>query len=101
MPINTALRLDTPYTPDAALVAERTESALGALWAVLEAPGLTIKHRRELLSIGIWKYTEAFGHAPHPKYRLRFRSHAAMDMAVPAVVQHEHVWPRRWIIDRL
>jgi hypothetical protein len=101
MPLLThQLNLGKAYTPDAG-VPERTASALAALWALLEAPGLTLPHRRHLLGIAIWKYTEAPGVRPHPKYRLPFRTLGAMDVASLAEVQHEHVWPRKWIIDRL
>ena len=101
MPLyNDQLRLGKTYSPDSG-VAERTESALAALWALLEAPGLTLAHRRELLGIAIWKYTEAPGVRPHPKYRLPFRTLAAMEVENRAEVQHEHVWPRKWLIDRI
>src|SRR4051812_2449504 len=94
------LKLGPAYTPDAG-VPERTASAVAALWALLEAPGINLPHRRHLLGIAIWKYTEAPGVPPHPKYRLPFRTLGAMDVHNHDMVQHEHVWPRKWIIDRL
>lgn len=94
------LKLGETYTPDAG-VEQRTASAVAAIWALLEAPGLMLEHRRHLLGIAIWKYTEAPGVPPHPKYRLPFRTTGAMDVSSEAPVEHEHVWPRKWIIDRL
>lgn len=94
------LKLGKTYTPDAG-VPERTASAVAALWALLEAPGLILAHRRHLLGIGIWKYTEAPGARPHPKYRLPFRTVGAMDVESKVPVQHEHVWTKEWLIDRL
>jgi hypothetical protein len=95
------LRLGKKYTPDGG-VPDRTASALRALWALLEVPRLTTAHRRHLLGIAIWKYTEAPGVRPHPKYRLPFRTLGAMDESIrDDMVQHEHVWPRAWLIDQL
>jgi hypothetical protein len=94
------LKLGKTYMPDAG-VPERTASAVAALWTLLEAPDLILAHRRHLLGIAIWKYTEAPGVPPHPKYRLPYRTAGAMDICNMDMVQHEHVWPRKWIIDRL
>jgi hypothetical protein len=95
------LKLGKTYTPDDG-VPERTASALAAIWTLLTAPGLTLAHRRHLVGIAIWKYTEAPGVRPHPKYRLPFRTLGAMDESIrDDMVQHEHVWPRKWLIDHL
>lgn len=94
------LRLGKTYTPDAG-VEDRISSALAALWTLLEARDVMPVHRRELLSIAIWKYTEAPGVRPHAMYRLPFRTLGAMDLEATSPVQHEHVWTRAWLTRQL
>src|SRR3712207_305549 len=60
VPYNDALSLDVPYT-GCLDVDDRRQSAVVAAWALLETPDVLLKHRRELLSIALWKYTEAEG----------------------------------------
>jgi len=62
---------------------------------VLGVEGLTDSHRREVLSLAVWFFTEADG-----KWNTRFRSAAAVG-ASPNLLNHEHVVPRRSIVDRL
>src|SRR4051794_24082351 len=77
-------------------------SALRAVQQLLQpVDGLSPAHRRELLSISLWKWTEAAGVAPHPKFNVRYATPAALDHSQPTKVNHEHLWPRKWIIDRL
>ena len=98
--LNTDMQLDQPFVPSPTAETVRS-GALAALWLLLEAPDLLLAHRRELMSVAVWKYTEAPSHRPYAKYRLPYRTRAAMDVSVPAAVQHEHVWPRKWLIDRM
>jgi hypothetical protein len=73
----------------------RRRSAVEMAKAVLAAE-LVPEHRREALSIAIWKFTEADG-----KYNCRFRSEGALGAADPKQLQHEHVVTRRSLIARL
>jgi hypothetical protein len=83
-------------------VEEARQSALQAvLHLLLPVPGLRLVHRRELLTICLWKWTEASGKAPHAKYNIRYATPVALNHDVPTKINHEHVWTRGWIIDRL
>lgn len=75
-------------------------SALELVRQILPMQGVHTRHHRELLSIALWKWTEAPGAAPHPKYNLRYVSRGVLAMD-DAKVNHDHVWPRKWIIDEL
>lgn len=78
------------------------ESALAAVMHLLQdVPPLSLTHQRELLGIALWKWTEAAGVPPHSKYNLRFATRGALNHDVQAKINHEHVWPRKWMIDRL
>ena len=61
-----------------------------------EVPGLLPEHRRECLSIALWKYTEAEGLSKH---KTRFRSKASL--AAPSDLRHDHVFQRANMIDAL
>lgn len=98
MPLNSIVRSDR-YVPDAS-VEERNASAHAAIMQILQMNGLIEKHQREFLTIALWKWTEASGIAPHEKYNVRFCS-AGTRAAEPAKVNHEHVWPRKGMIDKL
>lgn len=101
MPTNTAINLSRTYVEDAALPARR-ESAFALVRHLLSLPeSIAPNHRKEALSMAIWKWTEAEGVAPHAKFHVRMRSLRAIDLSHPASVNHEHVWPRKWIVDRL
>ncbi len=98
---NTVVRTGSPYAPTSA-VALAKDSALQAVHHLLQPlPALSLPHRRELLSIALWKWTEASGIAPYAKFNLRYVSDGARNTAVISRINHEHVWPRKWIIDRL
>lgn len=101
MPLNISVLRDAgPYarTPD---IQERERSLVQAVHLLLGTPDVDSRHRRQLIDIAIWKYTEASGLFPYPKYNLRFVSQGARNLEVEASVNHEHVWPRRWILDKL
>jgi hypothetical protein len=66
----------------------RIESALEAIRALLPL-ALLPAHKRELISICLWKLTEADG----GKYGTRYRSEAALD-APRSKLAHEHVYQR-------
>lgn len=100
MPTNVAVQLDRAYMEDAGMP-ERRESALRVIHHLLALSDVTIEHKKELLSIGLWKWTEAEGCAPHAKYHVRLRSLGAIDLENVSKVNHEHVWPRKWIIGEL
>lgn len=100
MPTNVAVQLDRAYMEDAGMP-ERRESALRVIHHMLGLSGVSQAHKKELLSIGLWKWTEAEGFAPHAKYHVRLRSLGAIDLENVAKVNHEHVWPRQWIIGQL
>lgn len=74
----------------------RRASAACLAAAVLATDGLTDAHRRYALDKAIWLYTEADG-----KSNTRFRSAAAVDVRDPKLLNHEHVIPRRVLIDEM
>jgi len=92
--------LHSPYVPGGS-VEERRSSALQLVSQTLAMSGVILVHQREMLSIGLWKWTEAAGVSPNPKYNIRFVSDGARDFGTKVKIQHEHVWTRKWIIDRL
>ena len=73
----------------------RRNSAIAAIRAILNAKDVIDTHRVELLSVCLWKLTEADG-----KYTTRFCSRHARD-AGPEKLAHDHVWQRRALIDKL
>ncbi|RPF29047.1 hypothetical protein [Georgenia muralis] len=100
MPTNTAINLSRVYVEDAGMPARR-ESALRLIHHQLGLTDVTDPHKKEMLSIAIWKWTEAEGVAPYAKYHVRLRSTGALDTSSPSPVNHEHVWQRKWIIEQL
>lgn len=80
---------------DADADARRT-SALNAVRAILAAD-LLPPHRKELLSVCLWKLSEAEG---INKYETRYASSASLGRPA-AELAHEHVHERRRLIDDL
>jgi hypothetical protein len=76
---------------------QRRESALAAADLLASASGLLPVHRRELLSIVVWKWTEADG----GKYGCRYRSAGVYNCSAPIEVQHEHVVTRELLVDEM
>jgi hypothetical protein len=74
---------------------DRIESATRALRAIL-ALDLYPAHKRELLSVCIWKLSEA----ESGKYRTRYRSIASIG-ADAKLLAHDHVFERRKLIAQL
>ncbi len=65
---------------------------------VASAEGLVLAHRTEVLSIAVWKFTEADG----GKYGVRYRTPAAAFADPPAEkVQHEHVITRKSLVAQM
>jgi hypothetical protein len=77
------------------------QSLAKVIKVLMESTDVDVKHRRQLVDIALWKYTEASGMLPYPKYNLRYVSDGARNLQVASKVNHEHVWSRRWILDRL
>lgn len=100
MPFNDAININAPYVADDTVHANRT-SAFNLIRQLLDLRDITEKHKKEQLSIGLWKWTEAEGVAPHAKYHTRLRSAGALNTNSPAKLNHEHVWPRSWLIEQL
>ena len=75
---------------------DRVRSAITAAEAIL---GLDLypAHKRELLSVCIWKVTEA---APMSKYQTRFQSRASLS-APESELAHDHVYQRKRLIDEM
>ena len=73
----------------------RLKSAITAMRAILQLSILPA-HKRELLSVCLWKVTEASG----SKYQTRFRSKKSLK-TLRKEWQHEHVYQRRFLVDRL
>lgn len=75
---------------------ERVRSAKTAIEALL-ALDIYPSHKRELLSICLWKLTEAEARG---KYNLRFQTPAALE-ASPRELQHEQVVERKRVVEAL
>ena len=73
---------------------KRIESAIVAIKALLPLD-LYLSHKKELLSICIWKITEADG-----KLKVRYWSEDALS-ASQKNLRHEHVFERKELISRL
>ena len=77
---------------------ERLASALVAIRALLSARDrLREDHLKELLSVCLWKVTEA--ESPH-KHKTRYRSASAIACNGKGV-QHDHVFERRKLVDEI
>lgn len=76
-------------------------SAYALVHQTLAMTALEPVHHREMLSIAMWKVTEAAGSAPHRKYNVRFCSEGVVDAVEPTKVNHEHVHTRKWMVDEL
>lgn len=81
------------------LAAEK--SAREIVEAALRLEGVTDKHRVEVLSLGIWKWTEARGIAPHAKYNVRYVTRGVREARERVKINHEHVFTRKWLIAEL
>jgi hypothetical protein len=76
--------------------ADRVRSAITAAETIVSLD-LYPAHKRELLSVCIWKITEA---APVSKYQTRFRSRASLS-APESELAHDHVNQRKSLIDEM
>jgi hypothetical protein len=76
--------------------AARRASAVRIAQLIVNDPVIVDTHKREMLSVAIWKMTEADG----GKLGCRFRSRGVLEPKV-ATIQHEHVIPRRELIQQL
>jgi hypothetical protein len=76
--------------------AERRRSAVQIAKLALSADGLLDEHRHQLLSVAVWKHTEADG-----KFTTRFRSEGALEVSDSSMLNHEHVYPRKWLRERM
>ena len=74
----------------------RRASAIRIAKLILDADGLEPEHRNELLSIAIWKYTEADG-----KSKTRYRSEGALHETDSKKLNHEHVVPRKCLREKM
>ena len=98
MPLSSDVRTDR-YVPDAS-VEECKTSAHAAVMHILQMQDVMPAHHRELLSIALWKWTEAAGLSPNPKYNIRFCSERVRS-GEPTAVNHEHVWTRQGLVTNL
>jgi hypothetical protein len=85
-------------TPD---VVTMRSSAYALVEQLLSMTQLEPIHHREMLSIAMWKVTEAAGNIPNRKYNVRYCSDGVVNAAEPTKVNHEHVHPRKWMVDEL
>lgn len=74
---------------------ENLASARRAIKAVLHLD-ITKKHKRKLLNAMLWAITEAPG-----KYNVRYITQAALRKGARKHLRHEHVYPRKWLIEKL
>jgi len=75
---------------------ERRRSAVNVARLALDADDILPEHRHWLLSVAVWKYTEADG-----KWNTRHRSRAALGITDKRHLNHEHVFPRKWLRERM
>ena len=101
MPLNTQVlrRLDSYRRTEVHPL--READIIEAIGLLLEADNLYDALRLKLLDAALWAYTENAGVSPHPKYNIRFVSAGAKDLDRPASLNHEHVWSRRFLKDKL
>ena len=75
---------------------QRRQSAIAIAESALAArKNIVPAHLREILSIAVWKFTECDG-----KYSTRFRSERSL-FSASSDIHHEHVIPRREIVERM
>ncbi|WP_344688363.1 hypothetical protein [Blastococcus jejuensis] len=89
MPLNTATAVLQPYR-ERRDADDREVSAIRLVQALLRTPDLLPTHRREMLRLALYKYTEARA----GKHGLRYRTRGVMDTTRPSPVEHEHVRSR-------
>lgn len=79
---------------------ERKTSAILLIKLLLEnrKPEILSQHYRELLTVLLWKLTEA---ESHNKYKTRFQTEGAIACRDAIKLRHEHVHQRSKMIDRL
>jgi hypothetical protein len=91
------MRVDCWVAPAQADAVCRDAIAL-ARFAVT-SPDLRDVTRREVLSrcvLVLLTHGTANG-----KYGTRYRSRGALDVTDPAILEHEHVYPRKWLIEQI
>ena len=71
------------------------ESAITTIEGILDLPVLE-QHKRDLINGMLWTVTEARG-----KYTTRYRSKGALEAPSGTKLQHEHVFPRKQLVDRI
>lgn len=76
---------------------KRSAAALIKYLVAERKPEVLPSHLRELLSILLWKITEADSH----KYKTRFQTQGAMDCSEKSKLRHEHVFQRSKMIAAL
>jgi hypothetical protein len=78
---------------------ERRKSVSDLVKVLLGSRGPTVldRHIKELLTILLWKLTEA----DSPKYKTRFQSRAALERLLGDKLHHEHVYQRSKMIEEL
>lgn len=79
----------------------RRDSVLSLVAQLRAVTGVLDVHKRQLLSIALWKWTEAGGVGPHPKYNIRYCSSGVVNTTEPLVVNHEHVHTRKSMVDAI
>src|SRR4051794_18592382 len=94
------VRASEIYRPTA-VNEELRGSALALIRQLVAMEGVQERHHREAVSLALWKWTEAFGIAPYAKYNLRYVSRGVMEAPPEVKVNHEHVFPRKWLVPRL
>lgn len=90
--------LKTQWTAPAQADAVRRDAISIAKFAV-GAPDLREITKRELL--GKYVLILLTHGTAHGKYGTRYRSRGALSIEEPTALEHEHVYPRKWLIDRM
>jgi hypothetical protein len=100
MPYKSKLKgLKEMYIED--LETEKTkQSASEVIRSVVKNKNVILRHKKEVISVMIWKITEAHGNSTNGKYRIRYRSEGVLNEK-DGKVQHEHVYTRKQLISEI
>jgi hypothetical protein len=100
MVFHNVVRVEQRYVPTEA-VAKNKASAVELIQQIRAMTNVTPAHHRQVLSIALWKWTEAGGVSPHPKYNIRYVSSGVLEAIEPVAINHEHVHTRKTMVAKL
>jgi hypothetical protein len=87
------------WTPRADFEVQRASAIQLARAALSVRDHLTREQRNEILGLAVWFYMQA-GPASR-KYNIRYRSKEALDVSDKRRLAHEHVIPKKVLVERM